>query len=96
MGPARTRSSGSSPGSLAAADLDADGDDDLVVSNGSAHSVSILRRNESGSYAVAATLPVGFGPRRVVLDHWDNTGDFIEQIPDEAIPNHEYDRRLIT
>jgi hypothetical protein len=57
---------GAGPRELAAADLDKDGDLDLLVANADGDSVTVLRQNADHIFAATATLPVGEDPRAIV------------------------------
>lgn len=66
---------GSRPISIAAGDLDSDGDVDLVVSNTYSDSVSVLFNEGNGAFASAVDYPVGSNPETVKLGDFDNDGD---------------------
>lgn len=74
---------GTAPSSLAAGDIDGDGDLDLVAANAGSvalpgNTVSIRLNNGRGVYAVPAAgaeIPVGTSPQHVVLADVDGDGD---------------------
>lgn len=53
---------GHGPVALALRDLNADGDSDLVVVNGSANSISVLLGDDTGGFAGHVDYPTGRGP----------------------------------
>lgn len=63
----------SRPVSIVAADLEADGDDDLVVGFDDAHTVLVLTCLGRGRFA-PITLPSGFAPRLVTAGDIDGNG----------------------
>ena len=75
---------GDGPVSVAAADLDGDGDRDLVAANLTANRVTILRNNGAGNFVQPATSPEATGsvPREVVAADLDGDAD-----PDLAVAN---------
>ena len=68
---------GDYPRSVAAADLDGDGDRDLAVANEHADNVTILRNNGAGNFGQPATSPeaVGNAPMSVAAADLDGDGD---------------------
>jgi hypothetical protein len=67
---------GSDPRHVASADLDLDGDADLVVANNDSNTVSVLVTNGTGSFALAASLPTGsFDPEGIVAVDLDGDHD---------------------
>jgi hypothetical protein len=66
---------GAIPYSLAAADLDGDGDQDLAVANTSSDNVTILRNNGVGNFAQPATSPEAAGAVPFSLAAADLDGD---------------------
>jgi hypothetical protein len=73
---------GSHPISVAVADFDADGKQDLVVSNGASNDVSVLLGNGDGTFRPAVAYAVGSGPGAVVVGDFDG-----DSIPDIAVEN---------
>jgi FG-GAP-like repeat/FlgD Ig-like domain/Bacterial Ig-like domain len=63
------------PDDLYAADLDDDGDIDLVTANGESNSVSILRNDGSGVFSPHTEHYVGAEPKAVVAADLDGDGD---------------------
>jgi hypothetical protein len=72
---------GIGPVSLAAGDLDNDGDLDLVTANRTAGTVSVLRGRFDGTFAAAVDLPVGPGPRSSALAPFDADGNLDLAVP---------------
>ncbi|HSQ00403.1 MAG TPA: VCBS repeat-containing protein [Candidatus Dormibacteraeota bacterium] len=73
------------PIGLAALDANCDGKDDLVVANQASNTVSVLRSNGDGTFAVSQTLPsaqVGQGPISVAAADFDRDG-----VSDFAVSN---------
>jgi hypothetical protein len=67
---------GSSPRGLAAGDIDGDGDNDLVVGNFLANSVSVLKNNGSGAFTPSGSpVPTGNNPYAVTMGDLDGDGD---------------------
>jgi hypothetical protein len=66
---------GSFPSGIAAADLDGDGDQDLVVSNQVSDDVTILRNNGTGRFREPASSPVPAGDTPVAVVAADLDGD---------------------
>ena len=66
---------GKFPRSLAAADLDGDGDLDLAAANDLSHDVSILLNNGDASFAAAVSYAVGGNPNSVTAGDLDGDGD---------------------
>lgn len=73
---------GRSPIGIAAADLDGDGDVDLVVANNMSDDLSVLRNRGDGSFDPPETVPAGDGPSFVLTADLDADGD-----PDVAVAN---------
>jgi hypothetical protein len=88
--PSSPEDAGVDPASLAAADLDGDGDRDLAVANAGTDDVTILRNNGSGNFSEPASSPepVGDFPFSVVAGDLDGDGD-----QDLAVPN-EFDNNV--
>lgn len=66
---------GNQPEGIDAADLDADGDVDLVLSNSGDHRISVLLNDGTGSYVAAGSYVVGFRPKRLILADLDGDSD---------------------
>jgi hypothetical protein len=83
---------GVTPASVAAADLDGDGDRDLAVANFESAHVTILRNNGAGNFAQPATSPeaVGTGPVSVAAADLNGDGD-----RDLAVANRDSDNVTI-
>jgi hypothetical protein len=62
-----------SPRAIALADVDGDGNDDLITANGDSGNVSVLAGDGAGSFAAARNFPTGAFP--VALAVADVTGD---------------------
>ncbi len=79
---------GDTPQSLAAADFDGDGDQDLAVPNEDSNHVTILRNNGAGNFfqPAAGPEPAGASPQSVAAADLDGDGD-----PDLAIANEDSD-----
>lgn len=78
---------GNAPSAVSAADLDGDGDTDLVIANSSDDTVSILRNNGGANFVEAPFSPkqVGDFPFSLTLGDFDGDAD-----PDLAVAN-EFD-----
>lgn len=63
------------PWAVAAADLDHDGDIDIVVSCSAAHAASVLLNNGDGTFAPRVDYAVGASPRSVALGDIDGDGN---------------------
>jgi hypothetical protein len=68
---------GDGPASVVAADLDADGDQDLVTSNATSNDVTILKNGGAGHFFESTSSPEATGgfPRSVVVADLDGDGD---------------------
>ena len=66
---------GSAPQSVSAADLDGDGDFDLVVANAGSDNVSVRRNNGDGSFAAAVNYAIGRQPMSVIAADLEQDGD---------------------
>ena len=66
---------GASPWSVAASDLDGDGDNDLATANLYGSNVSVLRNNGNGTFAPAVSYAAGSCPRSVAARDLDGDGD---------------------
>ena len=75
--PTSPETAGDSPLSVAAADLDGDGDRDLAVANFFDNNVTILKNTGAGNFNQPASSPefVGLQPSSVVAADFDNDGD---------------------
>jgi hypothetical protein len=67
-------STGASPRSVAAGDVDADGDTDLVTANLYGNEVSVLPGDGLGAFGPAQNFATGAGPTSVVLQDFNNDG----------------------
>ncbi len=65
---------GAQPVSIAAADLDADGDTDLITANRS-NSISVLRNSGAGAFSAAQSYGTLSDPRQVLAVDMDSDGD---------------------
>ncbi len=81
--------SGLNPSELAAADLDADGDEDIVVSNSDSNTVSVME-NMGGIYTESDALVAGTRPGAQVLTDLDGNGSI-----DLAVTNRDSDSTTI-
>ena len=63
---------------LAVADLDNDGDIDLAASLWGQNTINVWKNNGNGTFGAAASYPVGFAPRGIVVG--DITGDGLKDI----------------
>src|SRR6187549_2883536 len=66
---------GTNPVSNAAADLDGDGDVDLLTANYISDNASVLLNNGSGVLVAGAPVAVGNGPRQIHAGDLDGDGD---------------------
>ena len=66
---------GEEPLGLAVADVDIDGFDDLIVTNGSSNTVSVFINTGGGVFAPQVTLGVGSRPGGVTAADFDRDGD---------------------
>lgn len=73
---------GQDPSSVAAVDVDLDGDLDVVTANASSANVSVLPNNGLGVFGAATLLAAGAGSEHVIAG--DLTGD---QVPDLVVTN---------
>src|SRR5262249_12653842 len=65
---------GKDPFSVAVADLNGDGKQDLAIANSVSNSVSVLLGNGNGSFQDAANFPTGTPPRSVAAAHLNGRG----------------------
>ena len=81
---------GNDPVSIAAADLNGDGDKDLAVANQQSFNVTILRNTGSGDFTEPASSPESAGtfPQGIVTGNLDGVGR-----PDLAVANQGSERR---
>lgn len=81
------------PGSVAAGDLDGDGDTDLVVANEFDNNVTILRNNGLGQFTPdAGRLAVGGSPKSVVVGRFYDDGQDGSGVGlDVAVANYDTD-----
>src|SRR5262249_7051005 len=77
---------GASPSSIAVAQLDSDPGPDIVVTNTTAGTVSVLRNNGDGTFGPRVPFPVGAAPSSVAVG--DLNGD---AFPDLAVTNQDGD-----
>ena len=75
FGATTTYSTGDYTKSVFAADLDGDGDQDLVVTNGFSDNVSVLKNNSNASFASAVAFSCGPNPWAVSAADLDSDGD---------------------
>ncbi len=66
---------GLEPEAVRAADLDGDGDVDLLVANGESNNVSVLMNEGGGSFTAATDYSIGFEPEDLVVADLDGDGD---------------------
>lgn len=77
------------PLGIAALDANCDGRDDLVVANQASNTVSVLRSNGDGTFALAQTLPssvVGQGPIAVASADFDRDGTADFAVSNSVVP----------
>jgi hypothetical protein len=66
---------GTGPASIAVADFNRDGHDDLVTANTVSHTVSVLFGNGDGTFQNAVNLPVGPAPESVAVGDFAGDGN---------------------
>ncbi len=87
---------GNLPSSVAAGDLDGDGDTDLAVANKHDNNLSILRNNGLARFTLdARKLPVGGGPNAVVMGRFYDDGQGSSGGLDLAVANYKTDNLSI-
>ena len=69
--PVASYPAGSSPTSVALADLNADGVSDVVVTNASTNSVNVLMNNTNGTFQSPLSYPAGASPSAVVVGNFN-------------------------
>lgn len=88
-GPVFANVSGLNPSELSSADLDADGDADIVVSNSDSNTVSVME-NTGGVFTESAALGAGTTPGSQALADLDGNGSI-----DLAVTNRDSDSTTI-
>ena len=78
---------GDGPVSVFSADLDGDGDLDLVAANYSSNNVSVLLNNGDGTFATHSVYPVGTHPVSVFCADLDGDGDLDLAVANEGSDN---------
>lgn len=79
------------PIGIAAVDVNCDGRQDLVVANQATNTVSVLRSNGDGTFAIAQTLPdnqVGQGPISVAAADFDRDGVTDFAVSNSTVPQN--------
>ena len=66
---------GLSPQSVYANDIDGDGDADMLVTNNSSNTVSVLKNNGNGTFATKVDYITGSGPQIIYVSDIDVDGD---------------------
>ena len=62
------------PTSVAVADFDQDGNQDIAVANSGSNNVSVLLGDGNGNFVSAGTFAVGVTPRAVAVGDFDGDG----------------------
>jgi len=62
------------PTSITVADVNGDGNDDLVVANASSNAVTVIPGNGDGTFGAAVNVPLGSTPAAVAADDFNNDG----------------------
>ena len=65
---------GKSPAGMAMADLNADGNPDLIVANSMDNTISVLLGQSGGTFAAAVSYPVGTQPLQLAVDDLEGDG----------------------
>ncbi len=78
---------GDAPSSVFSADLDGDGDNDLVVTNWLNDNVSVLMNNGDGTFASKVDYPTGYRPEAVFSADLDGDGDNDLAVANIAVDN---------
>lgn len=73
-GPTNYPTLGVNPGHIANADLDRDGDSDLIVVNEDSANVSVLKNNGNGTFGTAVLFAVGSNPQAIAINDFDRNG----------------------
>lgn len=73
--PAETYTVGAGVADVKAADVDGDGDRDVVTADEASNTLSVLLNDGSGNFTLTATLPVGTRPVDVIVADFDADGD---------------------
>ena len=82
----QTTISAISPAFVTTADINGDGNQDIVFSNFNANTVSVLPGNGNGTFGSAMTYAVGSGPEDISVNDLNGDG-----LPDIAVPNRNDD-----
>jgi hypothetical protein len=83
-GPVNYAVNGLNPGSIAVADLDCDGDLDVLTANRDSNDVSALPNNGNATFGLANTFAVGLLPERVAVANLDG-----DAAPDAVTTNKD-------
>jgi len=68
-------STGTAPWGVAVADIDGDGDNDIVTANVSGNNISVLKNNGNGTFAAKVDYTAGSSPRSLAIGDLDRDGD---------------------
>jgi hypothetical protein len=89
-GPTNYPTLGVNPGHIANADLDHDGDADLIVVNEDSANISVLGNNGNGTFAAAILFAVGTNPQAIAINDFDRNG-----MADIAVTNQGSDTTTV-